>query len=273
MQANSAPKNLQKRKNFFECTERQKYRNKKLIKNQTKQLTNFTNTLGIELNEIILTPVFKKSQTFENVPKVTILPFEISEEKRIFKSLIAKDIANISEKQYIAQRKILKGYQEMPCIDAIIKLKNELNDFFEIRKNKFGYFCSPEQKIKFVCEQFLLKYPCFSSKSFKIKLSLDSTTVTSSNILLLNFSFNLIDDIEMAKNVNGTYMLGSFEIIKEDYEEVKASTKDLTILLENIKQIEIADNFYDIIFYLGCDYKMYRILFGQKASNSLDGYI
>ena len=58
MQANSAPKNLHKRKNFFECTERQKYRNKKLIKNQTKQLTNFTNTLGIELNEIILTRVF-----------------------------------------------------------------------------------------------------------------------------------------------------------------------------------------------------------------------
>ena len=66
-------------------------------------------------------------------------------------------------------------------------------------------------------------------------------------------------------------MLGSFEIQKEDYIEVKQSLNEILILLENLKSIEISDINYKICFYLGCDYKMSRILYGQKASNSLDG--
>ena len=88
---------------------------------------------------------------------------------------------------------------------------------------------------------------------------------------MLNISFNLIDDVKTAMNVNGTYLLGSFEIVKEDYENVKEALKELLFLLENIKAIEIAENNYKIDFYLGCDYKMIRILYGQKASNALDG--
>ena len=53
--------------------------------------------------------------------------------------------------------------------------------------------------------------------------------------------------------------MGTSEIEKEDYEQVKF--------------IEIGDNNYKIDFILGCDYKMLRILYGQKASNSLDGYV
>ena len=66
-------------------------------------------------------------------------------------------------------------------------------------------------------------------------------------------------------------MLGSFEVVKEDYGQVKESLRELLILLEKIKFIEIADITYKIDFYLCCDYKMNRILYGQKASNSLDG--
>jgi hypothetical protein len=129
----------------------------------------------------------------------------------------------------------------------------------------------PEPKIRFVCEQFLLKNTDFTKQNFKIKISVDSTTITSSNILLLNISFNLIDDEDNAMSVNGTYLLGCFEIQKEEYDQVKQALKEVLKELENIKFIEIADNQYGIDFYLGCDYKMNRILYGQKASNSLDG--
>jgi hypothetical protein len=117
----------------------------------------------------------------------------------------------------------------------------------------------------------LLKNPDFSRSKFKIKLNFDSTTITSSHILILNCSFNLIDDKELAMNINGTYMLGSYEIVKEEYTQVKDSIKELLIELEKVRFIEITDTNYEISFYLGCDYKMYRILYGQKASNSLDG--
>ena len=66
-------------------------------------------------------------------------------------------------------------------------------------------------------------------------------------------------------------MLGSFEVTKEDYDQVKESIKELLNLLEKIESIEIAEVAYKIEFYLSCDYKMMRILYGQKASNSLDG--
>jgi hypothetical protein len=88
---------------------------------------------------------------------------------------------------------------------------------------------------------------------------------------LLNISFNLIDDKENAMSINGTYLLGSFEIVKEEYDQVKSALKELLKELEKIKFIEIADNNFKIDFYLGCDYKMNRILYGQKASNSIDG--
>jgi hypothetical protein len=79
----------------------------------------------------------------------------------------------------------------MPGLRKIINLQHLLDNFFAIEDNQYGFFCLPEPKIKFVCEQFLLKNPDFSNSNFKIKLSIDSTTITSSNILLLNLSFNL----------------------------------------------------------------------------------
>lgn len=260
--------NLKKRKNYFECGDRQKCSNRNLIKSQSENLSTLSQSFGLKIDEFVLSP-FKENQ--KSLPKVTVLPYNSNGKKKIFRSLIAKDLANISNRQYNCQRKTLKGIQRMPSLKLIRNIQNKLNGFFETKKNKFGFYCNPEQKIKFVCEQFLLKNVDFLSQSFKIKLNLDSTTIASNNLLLLIISFNLIDDYENAMNVNGTYILGAFEITKEDYEQVKESTKEVTLILENIKSVEIANNLYDIVFYLGCDYKMNRILLGQKASNSLDG--
>jgi hypothetical protein len=258
---------FRKRKNFFTCGKSQKISNKKLICQQTESLSDLSSTMGLKINEIILSP--ENSQ--QSLPKITILPVKISKKERIIKFVIAKDIANISNLQYIAQRKALKGVLQMPGIKKIIKVQHQLNKFFAIEGNIFGFYCLPEPKIRFVCEQFLLKNRDFTKQNFKIKLSVDSTTITSSNILLLNISFNLINDEANAMSVNGTYLLGCFEIQKEEYDQVKQALKEILKELENIKFIEIADNHYGIDFYLGCDYKMNRILYGQKASNSLDG--
>ena len=73
-----------------------------------------------------------------------------------------------------------------------------------------------EQKFKYVCEKFLMSQPSFSRLNFKIKLNIDSTSISKKNVTLLNVSFNQMDDIDNSSNVNGTYILGSFEIQKED---------------------------------------------------------
>jgi hypothetical protein len=261
-----------KRKNYFEITTCQgKQDCKKMILKQTKNLSDLAQTVGLKINEIILTPDDQDNK--QDFTKITVLNDDFSESKRIFQYLKAKDLAHMSVNHYLLQRKALLGIHPMPSIEKIYKFQKELNKFFKIKKNEndLGFYCHPLQKIKYVCENFLLKNLKFSNERFRVKLNIDSTSITSSNLLLLNVSFNLIDDIKNTMNIHGTYILGSFEINKENYEQVKDSLNEILFHLENINFIEIADVNYKIEFYLGCDYKMNRILFGQRSSNSFDG--
>ena len=263
-----------KRKNYFDITTGQgKQDCKKMILNQTNNLSDVAQTIGLKLNEIILTPTDQDNKQNQVITKITVLNDDFTESKRIFQYLKAKDLAHMSEKHYLLQRKALLEIHPMPSIEKINKFQIELNKFFEIKKNEndLGFYCLPDQKIKYVCENFLLKNQKFSNETFRVKLNIDSTSITSSNLLLLNISFNLIDDVKHTMNINGTYILGSFEINKENYEQVKDSLNEILFHLENLNFIEIADVNYKIKFYLGCDYKMNRILFGQRSSNSLDG--
>ena len=43
-----------------------------------------------------------------------------------------------------------------------------------------------------------------------------------------------MEDIDNSSNINGTYILGSFEIQKEDYVYVKKGTKELFQMLKNL---------------------------------------
>ena len=64
-----------------------------------------------------------------------------------------------------------------------------------------------------------------------------------------------------------------FEIKNENYEEVSGSLKDTLDLLEKINNIQIGDKTYNILFYLGADYKMLRLIYGQKSSNASESCV
>jgi len=266
-------KSTRKRKhliNFFDSSQTNKYYQKEFILNHADLLNDFCKSLGLKVNEIVLVPNDEDPFTSTKT-KVTILPFEVPEERNIFQYLIGKDVSMLSNQNYRLQRKALLPVQKIPGIKKVLKMQHELNNFFKIENNHFGNYCNPEEKIKYVCAKFLLKNPKFANSSFKIKLNIDSTSISKKNILLLNVSFNLIDDYETAQSIDNTFILGSFEITKEEYEQIKLCLKQLLKLLENTKVIKLHNLNYNIIFYLGCDYKMIRILYGQKAPNSLDG--
>ena len=203
------------RKNYFDCALRNRYKQKSAILKQTQEISQFCKSIGLKINEIILSPDDEDPFTIEKT-KITVLSSEIPEERIIFSHLKAKDIAQISNRNYRLQRKALLGIQMMPGIKKILKIQYKLDEFFEVKFNAFGYFCSPEQKFKYVCEKFLMSQPSFSRLNFKIKFNIDSTSISKKNVTLLNVSFNLMDDIDNSSNVNGTYILGSFEIQKED---------------------------------------------------------
>jgi len=262
--------NIRKRKNYFDSSRRNRYIQKDLINCKANDLSSFCLSLGLKIKEIVLAP--DDEDEFTPISsKLTILPYEVTDERIIFQSLMAKDLAHVSNKHYYIFRKTLSDIQRMPGIDKILELKTKLDNFFDIKKNEFGFFCSPKQKIRYVCQRFLSNNTKFTNKCFRIKLSIDSTSISTRNITLLNVSFNLIDDTVNSMNINGTFLLGSFEIIKENYEQVKESTKELLHLVEEIKSIKIKQKVFEIIFFLCCDYKMLRICYGFKAANSLEG--
>ena len=62
-----------------------------------------------------------------------------------------------------------------------------------------------------------------------------------------------------------------YEIKKENYEEIKESFSEILTKIKTIKSIEINEKDYLIEFFLACDYKMLRILYGQKAANANEG--
>ena len=258
------------KKNFFECSRRNQYKQKALILKKAEELSEFCETFGLKISEITLAPKNEDPFTSKST-KLSIKTHDMPPERLTFDYMKAKDITNMSNHHYRLQRSELLDVQKMPGIKKILKLQYELNDFFEINNNNFGFYCSPEQKIKFVCEKFLIKKPSYSSSFFRIKLSIDSTSISKKHATLLNVSFNLMDDHESCSSVNGTFVLGSFEIEKEDYENVKNSLAELLFLLEPLKKINIKGQFYQIIFFLGCDYKMIRILYGQQAASAIKG--
>jgi predicted HicB family RNase H-like nuclease len=62
-----------------------------------------------------------------------------------------------------------------------------------------------------------------------------------------------------------------YEIKQENYDEINESFSEILSKIKDIKSIEIKGKTYEIEFFLGCDYKMLRILYGQKAANSNEG--
>jgi hypothetical protein len=258
------------RKNYFNCARRNQFKQKALIVKKAEEISEYVKAFGLKVNEMILSPNDEDPFTTAKT-RITVNSSEIPERRITFNYLKAKDMAQLSDRNYCIQKKALSGIQKIPGIQKIVNLQCQLNEFFDISENSFGFFCTPEQKITYVCEKFLMHKPKFLNFTFNIKLSIDSTSISKKNVTLLNVSFNLMDDPDFSNNVNGTFVLASFEIEKESYDNVKESLKELLILLENVKNIKIKEQTYKITFFLGCDYKMIRILYGQKAANAIKG--
>jgi hypothetical protein len=69
------------------------------------------------------------------------------------------------------------------------------------------------------------------------------------------------------------YFKGCFQIMQENYDEVNASLTGLINMLRVLQNITINEINFAIKFYLSCDYKQLRILYGQKSSNALFGCV
>ena len=123
---------------------------------------------------------------------------------------MAKDITNLSCRKYSLLISTLNklNTNQMPGLKSVTKLQIKLNNFFKIQSNDYGFFVEPLDKIKYVCKKFLIKNPEFFRSKFRIKISADSTSISGTHINVLNFTFNLLDDVKTATSVFGSKILG-----------------------------------------------------------------
>ena len=104
------PKEKKSKKSFFDVKRSQKRRNRNLIRMKSDILSKFCETIGLQVDEIILS----RKQDVARKPKITIIEQSHSDRHVIFKTLYAKDITNLSNIKYRQWRKILKELKIQP---------------------------------------------------------------------------------------------------------------------------------------------------------------
>ena len=169
---------FRRRKNYFECAKSQKIRNKNLIIMHAEHLSKFCKSIGLKIDEIILSPILNQTNEFKT--KITILPNNSTKETKVFRCLMAKDLTNLSYRNYSLLKQTLNyvGRDWLPNINKITNMQLKLNDFFPLLSNNRGFYIEPINKIRFVCEKFLLKNENFTETKFKIKLSADGANIS-----------------------------------------------------------------------------------------------
>ena len=197
-----------RRKNYLNCGPSQKNRFKNMIIAQLNQVALFCNSIGLKINELVLSDNINHSNTEKT--KITVLENNNSQKYKVFKCVMAKDLTNMSCRKYSLMKSTLKELNtiQLPGIKQLAKLQFALNNFFKIKSNDDGFFVEPKEKIIYACQKFLKRNPSFSSTKLRIKLSADSTSISKTHINVLNFTFTIVVDVENATSVFGANILG-----------------------------------------------------------------
>ena len=201
-------------KAYFASNKLNKYRKRQKLKENLKNASRFLYKNKLSFSKIVISPRTDNNQTDDelDIEILKVAPIKVSKCQKKMLAVQAKDMANISEKKYEILRKYFSWLQ-IPSLSAIRPVQNIINNLYTIHQNEKGVFVEPLQKIKFVCKKYIEKQNFTNLKTFKIKLNTDGTSLTKSNVNLLNFSFTLLNEVEKAKSVFGQYILGMINLI------------------------------------------------------------
>jgi len=199
-----------RKKKHFECSRSQQKRNRELMRQHAHALSIFCKRIGLKIDQITMSPI----DEINDLPrfKISVLPY-ISKKYKTFKCLKAKDLTNMSVRNYTLFRSTVKDIfpVDIPGIKLVTKMQYKINSIIRVNSNNHGFFFSPDQKLRYVIEKYMNQNNEFfeNENVIKIKLSMDSVTISKKNILILNFTFNLIDKTSTSSmGVFGTFLLG-----------------------------------------------------------------
>ena len=260
----------------------QKYNNKTKIKNIFCKIgeTIYKETAKIGLDCIITmakkTPIIKEfkvyytKETFEDIMKNKK---KFTEEDAL-EFLLGMEEGLVTEKGLQNLTKQMRKKYPLPTLYAVRKAKSFLRTkIFRVYRNPNGQYVDAEAKIKyFIQKNFDLIKKNIENDTIRIKLCGDGFRKDRKSFF--NFCFTLPDEGSIAKTSRGNYILGLFEIDKEDHTNLSLCLKNISENLEvfNAKGgIDINGNIYKIKFLLGGDMKFLRAAMGLNACNASNG--
>ena len=199
-----------KRKDYYSCSSKQKVRDINKIDEKLKPADCFCRSKCLQIQKVFVSALNEhRNKTNSRIEIIDNSNEEIATlEEQVFASLIAKDETNLSKRKYKKFRQICKS-ANLPSYYLVKKMQKKLDRKNKIVTNQYGVYNKPLEKIQFVCGKYLQKYNAVKDDIFIIKLSGDGTTITKSNVNLLNFTFTLINDWKTAMTSKGNYSLGN----------------------------------------------------------------
>lgn len=123
-----------------------------------------------------------------------------------FVSLINKDSANLSEKQYEKISKVTN----LPSLYYLNKFKKDMDNTFKINENSLGFFNDAIEKISNVIKNIIKTSQIQNFEEIKIKIGMDGIQLTKTNRQILNVTFTVINENKRATTSKGNYLIGKF---------------------------------------------------------------
>jgi len=210
-----------RRRFHFDVCKSQQSKNRKALFEKMNELEQFSDKIGLKIDQVILSPLNNLRPRTKS--KLTILQNEITKRNKTFIWMKIKDQTNLSDKKYKICCKMSKEVNpiKMPSLFLLKQMQKNLNNFFKIQiinynsvlRDDFpkerGAYVDPVHKINFVCQKFIRENEDFNENIIRIRLSADSTQISKRKKKVLNFTFDLMDDLKNISSVSSIYILGN----------------------------------------------------------------
>ena len=277
----------------FETSRSQQHENEADLSSYLDAVNSFAHSIGLQLDAVSFCPYQAPTAAVESADqqgcnmtsgdkrrKRPLLPYKLEISKSLGYSqhnyehatyvldlLKAKDSMNMSDSDFTRMHKTLSKHdRDTPTIHYVIKARHELNAVFPLASNAFGYYVSPVQKMCYAIGQYLTRSGS-TADTVRLKFGSDGTNITKSNVSILNITFTILDDLEMAKTCTGNYLLGSFLISKENYAQCSASLREVLQLVKECTAITHRNKTLAVRKYFGGDLKNLATLYGLVMAN------
>jgi hypothetical protein len=262
---------IRKRKSFDCLSHDQKKRNKDLIKFHLIELHKVLLSMSLTFGKVLeFFPLDQEKFMINRANLIEDFSSEIKELSNkntieLFKIFRFKEEQNISDQLYINMKNNL--FPNIPSIYQIKELRKTINSKFEYHYNSAGIFLNVRQKLTYITTQIIEKLNIKSDEILNIKFCGDGTLI-GRNLKVLNFGFSCLNEKKYCKSSRGHYSLGIFEIMNENYDELKVCLKEIFEQISEISFIEHKGDQFRVNKVLGGDLKFLANVMGIDGANS-----